>query len=135
MKEQILKLRSEGKPYREIQKIVKCSRSLISYYINPNGKSSNLARQNKNRFRRRSEYKQMLGGKCCLCGYDKCINALQFHHKDPSQKKFGISDSIFGKGQQGFSDEDLIAEIQKCMLVCANCHFELHALNDFNEHH
>lgn len=130
MKEQILQLRSEGKSYREIQKELKCSRSLISYYVNPNGKSSNLERQNRNRFRRRTEYKKMFGGKCCLCGYDKCLDALQFHHKDPSQKDFEISDFIFGR-LSNVSDQDVRNELDKCMLVCSNCHCELHSKNDF----
>ena len=94
MKEQILTLRSQGKTYRQIESILKCSRSLISYYINPDGKTKNSNRKNRNRFRLKSEYRQRLGAKCQICGYDKCQNALQFHHIDPSKKKFAISDSL-----------------------------------------
>ena len=48
MEEQIKKLHSEGKTYRQIEEMLKCSRSLISYYINPDGKIKNSARKNKN---------------------------------------------------------------------------------------
>jgi 5-methylcytosine-specific restriction endonuclease McrA len=63
------------------------------------------------------EYK---GGKCEKCTYDKCIDALEFHHKNPEQKDFIIS----GKS---WSFEKLKKEVDKCMLVCSNCHKEIHA--------
>jgi 5-methylcytosine-specific restriction endonuclease McrA len=64
------------------------------------------------------EYK---GGKCEICGYDKCISALEFHHLNPAQKDFGI-------GQNGYSNkwEDIKKELDKCIMVCANCHREIH---------
>lgn len=65
------------------------------------------------------EYK---GGKCELCGYSKCIEALDFHHLDPSQKDFGIS----RKGETR-SWERTRKELDKCMMLCANCHREEHA--------
>ena len=63
------------------------------------------------------EYK---GGKCQVCGYNKCASALEFHHLDPSQKDFTISG-----GTKSF--ESLKPEVDKCILVCANCHREIHA--------
>ena len=63
------------------------------------------------------EYK---GGKCQCCGYNRCIRALEFHHLDPSQKDFTIS----GKSK---SFETLKKEADKCILVCSNCHKEIHA--------
>jgi hypothetical protein len=62
------------------------------------------------------EYK---GGKCEICGYDKCNRALGFHHKDPKEKDFSIS----GKS---LSFDKLKTEVDKCMLVCSNCHCEIH---------
>ena len=64
---------------------------------------------------------QHAGGKCISCGYNKYPEVLEFHHKDPSQKEFGI-------GQNGLtrSWEKVKAEIEKCNLLCANCHRELH---------
>lgn len=63
------------------------------------------------------EYK---GGKCECCGYSKCIEALEFHHLDPSKKDFQISGT-------SKSFEVLKKEADKCILVCANCHREIHA--------
>lgn len=64
------------------------------------------------------EYK---GGKCILCGYNKCIQSLDFHHVGNSKKDFGISDRGYTR-----SWERVKQEIDKCILVCANCHRELH---------
>ena len=63
------------------------------------------------------EYK---GGKCKICGYNKYIGNLAFHHLDPSKKSFRIS----GKS---ISLEKLKCEVDKCQLLCHNCHGELHA--------
>jgi transposase-like protein len=60
------------------------------------------------------------GGRCCLCGYDRCLAALEFHHLDPSQKRLALS----GQGVT-YSLATLRAEASKCALVCANCHAEL----------
>lgn len=64
------------------------------------------------------EYK---GGKCSQCGYDKCTSALEFHHNDPSVKEFGIG----FKGETR-SWERTKRELDKCVLLCANCHREAH---------
>lgn len=63
------------------------------------------------------EYK---GGKCQICGYNKCYKALDFHHIDPSKKLFDISSN-------SFSFEKMKQESDKCALLCANCHREIHA--------
>lgn len=61
-----------------------------------------------------------LGGKCQECGYDKCLGALQFHHLDPTLKSFQIGQ----KKLQTFAF--LVSELDKCILLCANCHAEKH---------
>lgn len=65
------------------------------------------------------------GGECKKCGYDKCWKALHFHHLDSNLKEF----SIF-EGRPGFKKvrnwEQLKLEIDKCILLCAICHIELH---------
>lgn len=64
---------------------------------------------------------EYLGGCCQLCGYNKSLTALEFHHKDPTQKDFGISESGSTR-----SFEKIKLELDKCILVCANCHREIH---------
>ena len=74
---------------------------------------------------RRKRTKEQLvaykGGKCEICGYDKCVGALEFHHLDATQKDFSISDSNVYRNL-----EALKSEVDKCVLVCANCHREIH---------
>lgn len=62
-----------------------------------------------------------LGGACILCGYNACMAALDFHHKDPSTKEFGIRKS--GHTQ---SWAKVQKELKKCILVCNRCHVEIH---------
>jgi len=74
---------------------------------------------------RRRKLKQLSleygGGSCQICGYKKCIGALSFHHKDPDQKDFGMSARGLTR-----SWEKTKKELGKCILVCANCHAEIH---------
>ena len=76
--------------------------------------------------RRRRRSKDTLvgeaGGRCAICGYDRCLAALQFHHKDRKTKKFEIG----GKGITRAIDA-LREEARKCVLLCANCHAEVEA--------
>lgn len=65
-----------------------------------------------------------LGGKCSICGYCKSMRSLTFHHKDPSQKDFSI-----GK-HKNLQWETVRLELDKCLLLCANCHGELHEKED-----
>ena len=64
------------------------------------------------------------GGKCELCGYNKCLGALEFHHLNPNEKEFEISKKNLNNNT--VTIEDLKKEADKCILVCANCHAELH---------
>ena len=63
------------------------------------------------------EYK---GNKCELCGYSKCLRALSFHHKDKTKKDFGIS------GKHCMKWDKIKTELDKCILLCSNCHMEEH---------
>ncbi len=65
------------------------------------------------------EYK---GGKCQCCGYDKYQGSLEFHHLDPTKKDFTIAHARLTK-----FDKEIKDELDKCILVCANCHREIHA--------
>lgn len=76
--------------------------------------------------KRRKKIREMaisyLGGKCVFCGYSRCSAALDFHHFDENQKKFGLSQDGLTR-----SWEKTKKELKKCILVCANCHREIHA--------
>ncbi len=60
------------------------------------------------------------GGGCILCGYSACTAALEFHHVDPEHKDFQINK------RWSMSKENLLEEIDKCVLLCSNCHRETH---------
>lgn len=61
------------------------------------------------------------GGKCCICGFSTFNEALEFHHVNPFEKSFGLSD-----GNCRSLEKD-ISEVRKCALLCANCHRGVHA--------
>ncbi len=75
--------------------------------------------------RRRKQIRQQAieykGGKCSICGYSKCLKALEFHHLELDQKDFGISAKGYTR-----SWEVTKKELDKCILLCANCHREVH---------
>jgi len=63
------------------------------------------------------------GDRCENCGYSKCIASLCFHHTNPEQKDFEISKSHY------FKWEEVKKELDKCSLLCINCHNEIHYIN------
>ena len=75
--------------------------------------------------RRRKKLREMAreykGNKCIICGYNKCPRALSFHHIDPKKKDFTLSDRGLTR-----SWAKILEEIDKCVLLCANCHMEVH---------
>jgi len=77
---------------------------------------------------RRKKVKRLLveykGGKCEKCGYNKYVEVLDFHHRDPNEKDFGIS----AHGNT-LNLEKAKKEVDKCSLLCANCHREEHIEN------
>lgn len=76
----------------------------------------------KRRAKIRIMAREHMGGKCMRCGYSKYPEVLEFHHKNPSEKEFSISYRGHCR-----SWKRVKAEIEKCDLLCANCHRELHA--------
>lgn len=77
--------------------------------------------------RRAIEYK---GGKCEVCAYSKCVRALAFHHTDPTRKDFQIS------ARMTSAWDVIVKELDKCVLLCANCHAEAHdGLIDLSTYH
>lgn len=64
---------------------------------------------------------------CSICGYNKCAEALEFHHN--GDKDFGIARSI--STHRKF--EGIKKEMDKCIILCSNCYRELHAKeNDYS---
>ena len=70
----------------------------------------------------RGELIQLKGGKCEICGYNKCNSSLCFHHIDEKTKSFQIDN----RACNGYKYESLVEEVNKCQLLCHNCHMELH---------
>lgn len=73
----------------------------------------------KHRAKRKEEIVYVMGEECQICGYNRCIKALECHHIDPEEK-----DIDFGNLCKNW--ENLVEELKKCILVCANCHREIH---------
>ena len=76
-------------------------------------------RQNSRRKALREKAVVYLGGKCSICGYDKCFSAFDFHHVNALEKDFTISSRMS-------SWEKIEKELRKCVLLCCRCHREVH---------
>lgn len=62
------------------------------------------------------------GNQCGICGYSRCTRALELHHLDPNEKDFTVSPST-----TLYRWSRVVEEVRKCVLLCANCHREVHA--------
>lgn len=127
-KDEILSYYLKVNSLRKTSKYFKLSRETIRKYIpddiiekNKDNKKNITKSESVILWRKRVKLKLIgyKGGKCEICGYNKCLTALHFHHKDPNEKDFNIS----GKS---YSFEKLKKEVDKCILVCSNCHSEIH---------
>jgi len=83
-------------------------------------KRCNVEAVTRNRRRRKFELVEIFGGVCLCCGYSSSQRALQYHHLNPKEKEFSLS-------QKGVcrSFEKYLKEARKCVLVCGNCHAEI----------
>ena len=86
--------------------------------MNPN----NYENQKLRGLKRKYEAILVRGGKCEKCGYNKNIAALDFHHINPSEKSYQLD----GRHLSNCSMKSIIEESKKCILLCANCHREIH---------
>lgn len=100
------------KPYKERPLCAKCGKQ-------HHNKSCKPGYQYRRDLKKKAliDYK---GGKCERCDYSKCKRALHFHHLDNNNKTFSISQFYFK------SLDELKIEVDKCQLLCSNCHMELH---------
>ena len=79
---------------------------------------------------RKRELINMMGGQCNICGYKKNYAALEFHHVNPSDKSFQLD----SRHLSNTSMDRIKEEAKKCILVCSNCHKEIHnSFLDYNE--
>lgn len=123
-KENLQVLYDKFKSIKKVAKETGISSGTVFKYVkcDKNKKSSSISKSDlviNWRKRKKLDLVEYKGGKCEICGYSKSINALQFHHKNKEEKDFSIS----GKS---LSFDKLKKEVDKCILVCANCHIEIH---------
>lgn len=84
---------------------------------------TNQGRWAKRRRNAMKDYIVELAGGCCqICSYDKCNSVLNFHHIDPKTKSFALTG-----GKMTYSLEAIVEELAKCVMLCSNCHIEVHA--------
>jgi hypothetical protein len=85
-------------------------------------KKSEKVRRWRHRFKQRVV--DSMGGKCQICGYDRCNAALELHHLNPSEKELSLGSlSASPKGWK----EHAVPELRKCILLCSCCHREFHS--------
>lgn len=117
MKEQIFQLRSEGKSYRDIQKILGCSKGTIAYHLGLGQKEKSTTRLKDKRSSIRKYLQHIKSENPCVdCGERYPYWVMDFDH---------LSDKSFNLGKFttfSVSLDVLKDEISKCELVCANCH-------------
>lgn len=98
---------------------------LTEHFVQKNGtprcKKCRMMYMDETRERNKRYLLDLKGGKCEICGYDECVDALEFHHINPNDKSFNIGDKLL------WNREKLAEEAKKCMLLCCNCHRELHS--------
>jgi len=120
--------RSEVSDYRYCPRC-ETEKLKTEFYNRRNGKGNSVYCKrcsNDQTVERQKRFKQQCidykGGKCVCCGYNKCNNALDFHHLDPDKKEFSIAHARL----TSFNDK-VKNELNNCALVCSNCHREIHA--------
>lgn len=70
------------------------------------------------RAKRKAHVVKLIGSACQLCGYSKCLRSLSFHHVKPLEKERPVPFQL--------SLPRVLRELQHCVLICANCHGEVH---------
>jgi hypothetical protein len=115
---------------QEIRRCPRCGqeKAIQAYYRRRNGmgtlvycKTCTKAQTIERQQRLKLEAVAYKGMRCTTCSYSICIGAMEFHHRDASAKDFSLSHNSAAKL------EDIRAELDKCDLLCANCHREEHA--------
>jgi hypothetical protein len=102
------------------RKIIFCSTKCK--HLQPKNKQNNYSKQQERGRERKLNLIKLKGGCCEFCGYSKNSAALQFHHEDPIKKEGGLSVRELSNSTW----EWCVSEVEKCKLLCANCHLETH---------
>lgn len=110
--------------YKKVASELGLAYSSARYHMNPRYRENSHNRIIKRRQEIVDSARIAAGGKCSLCGYSKCLSALHFHHT--SDDKIDDVARLARLAGARKTEEFLDAEIKKCILVCANCHAELH---------
>lgn len=97
-----------------------CSRACKQRDIN--ARHQNYRAQQARGLRRKIERVVAAGGRCSRCGYRRNLAALTWHHLDPADKRFSLDMRAFSNR----SSAQIDLEVAKCVLLCANCHAEVH---------
>jgi len=90
-----------------------------------NNRYQNYEAQKARGLNRKNELLLLKGGKCQQCGYNKNMAALCFHHREPSEKKMRLDLRRLSNSKMSI----ILNEIEKCDLLCHNCHMEIHYPN------
>lgn len=96
----------------------KCDCKYTTKWIIDN-KNKDTIKKRIQRYNIKKRIVDYFGGKCSICGYDKYLCSLDFHHLDPKIKEFAIT-------RRMLKFEKILEEAKKCILVCKNCHNEIH---------
>jgi hypothetical protein len=87
-----------------------------------NSRHQNYLAQQLRGLNRKKRFVAIAGGGCVRCGYRRNLAALTWHHVDPSTKLFNLD----VRALSNRSEREILAELEKCILLCANCHAEEH---------
>lgn len=97
----------------------KCSLLCVNCHAETH--SENSKKGNKTHIKNKLRLLEMYGKNYCEhCGYGKNVTALHFHHKNPAEKLFTLSSKF------NFNESEMRKELDKCMLLCGNCHNKIH---------
>ena len=122
-KDLVVRLYKEGNSYRGIERLTGLNRGAIAYYCNPTIPKTRVKQRRDRRNAVKAKCIKEKGGKCIVCGFDKFLSALDFHHKDSNSK----TDNVAHLFTRNLAFETILKEIEKCVVVCANCHRGLHS--------
>jgi 5-methylcytosine-specific restriction endonuclease McrA len=104
----------------QISREIPCARSAVYYHLTEGARKRASEKEREKNNRHIAEIKKLAGGACAVCGYSKCLDALDFDHIHPETKRATVSE-LRGKFNEA------LEEAGKCLLLCANCHRERHA--------